>query len=261
MLNLFNFKGKIGRLEFFITTITIIIIFLMQSVLYSLIPENHYNNIPLVIITFIFLLIAIWINFAAASKRFQDIGLSGWRCLLLLIPIVKFVVYIYLCSVPSQKPVPLNTNVSGNIPKLNNTFIEEQNNDNTFVITIGVMILLFLGMILLILSIGNKMKQLSENTETSVKNQRISSKPITTNNQIMEKTLFDYYNEGSEFCSHFKFDGNDSWYYCTIEYIENNANYEINKQFKSIQKNCEISTTNNADYKNCVYRVVEEVSR
>lgn len=45
-----------------------------------------------------------------------------------------------------------------------------------------------------------------------------------------------------------------------MEYIENNASSEINTQLKSIQHNCELSTTNNADYKNCVDRVIHEVS-
>ncbi len=229
--------------------------------LYSQVPENNSNNTLLGIIVLIMFIIAIWINFAAASKRFQDIGLSGWRCLLLLIPIVKIIVYIYLCTVSGQGQATLNANTSSNIPTLNKTFTRKQNNYNIFAITLGVITIIFIGIIFLFVNLGNKMKQTSENTNINEKEQSISDKTISSNNKIKEKTLLDYYNEGYEFCSHFNFDGNNSWYYCTIEYIENNANYEINKQLKSIQQNCEISTTCNADYMNCIHRVIEEIAQ
>lgn len=111
------------------------------------------------------------------------------------------------------------------------------------------------GTIFALTNVSNKMQQATEAAETL-----IDYDPIGLSDNS-NKTLLDYFNEGSEFCALFKFEGNQSWYYCTVEYIENNANYKINKQFKSIQHNCEISTTYNADYTNCVHRVIEEVSK
>ena len=155
MLNIFNFRGKIGRLEYFITTLTTSIIFLMQIMLYSQVPENNSNNTLLGIIVLIMFIIVAWINFAAASKRFQDIGLSGWRCLLMLIPIVKIIVYIELCSVASKKQVSLNTNYSSNIPTLSKTFTREQNKDNTFAISVcSITIIFIIAIIALIIIKG-----------------------------------------------------------------------------------------------------------
>lgn len=155
MQKLFNFKGKIGRLEYFITTLTTVIIFLMQIMLYSQVPENNPNNILLGIIILIMFIMVIWINFAAASKRFQDIGFSGWRCLLLLIPIVKIIVYLYLCSVASKKQVNLNTNYSSNIPSLSRNLPYKENKDNTFAIAIcSITIIFIIAIIALIIIKG-----------------------------------------------------------------------------------------------------------
>lgn len=106
------------------------------------------------------------------------------------------------------------------------------------------------GLIFGLANLGNTMKQSSRNSQS-----------ITANTTHTPKSILDYYNIGNEYCSHFQFvDGNSSYYYCVIEHIKNNANFKINEQLKSIQHNCELSTTNNVDYQNCIDRVIHEVS-
>lgn len=110
------------------------------------------------------------------------------------------------------------------------------------------------GLIFGLANLGNTLKQSSQNSQSITAN--------TTQETVTPKgkSILNYYNTGSEYCSHFQFDGNSSYHYCVMEYIENNASSEINTQLKSIQHNCELSTTNNADYKNCIDRVIHEVS-
>ena len=48
---------------------------------------------PILIVGFI---LFIWAKLALAAKRFHDVGISGWLCLLLFIPLVGFIAFIYL---------------------------------------------------------------------------------------------------------------------------------------------------------------------
>ena len=54
---------------------------------------------PLVIYTFIagFLLFT-WAKLALAAKRFHDVGKTGWLCLLLFIPLVSLIAFIFLLA-------------------------------------------------------------------------------------------------------------------------------------------------------------------
>lgn len=113
---------------------------------------------------------------------------------------------------------------------------------------------LLFGLIFAIANLGNKITdENSENLQTNVVNTTLQ----TYNSN--EKTLLDYYNEGVNYCLNFQFDGTSSYHNCVMEYIESNGNFEIKKQLKSILHNCEISTTCNVDYKNCVDRVIQKI--
>lgn len=110
------------------------------------------------------------------------------------------------------------------------------------------------GFIFGIADIGNRLNKSSQYAEINSVNS--TQERFVPN----EKSILDYYNDGSVYCSNFKFEGNFSSYYCIVEYITKNASPEINSQLNSIREYCIHSTICNADYQNCIYREINEVS-
>ena len=70
MQKLFDPKGRSGRLDFLLT--------LLVSIVLS------------------FILIGIYTEIVAFIRRWHDLGKSGWFTLLMLIPLVNFLVLLYL---------------------------------------------------------------------------------------------------------------------------------------------------------------------
>lgn len=110
------------------------------------------------------------------------------------------------------------------------------------------------GFIFGIANLGNRLEKsllYSEITNANSTQERFVPK---------EKSILDYYNDGHIYCSNYKFEGNFSSYYCIMEYITKNASPKINSQLNNILEHCRHSTSNNADYQNCIYRVINEIS-
>jgi uncharacterized membrane protein YhaH (DUF805 family) len=53
-------------------------------------PPTWVTYVPFLV------LLLTWMQLALAGKRFHDVGKSGWFCLLLFVPVVGLIAFIYL---------------------------------------------------------------------------------------------------------------------------------------------------------------------
>ena len=99
MKSLFSFNGRIGRLQYVMTIILLKIITVFMELILRPISKQVSNKNTFIII-FIFVLIwsiaALTITLAATAKRLRDIDSNPWFALLILIPFVDLILFLYL---------------------------------------------------------------------------------------------------------------------------------------------------------------------
>ena len=102
---LFSFTGRIGRGQFWLGYLAIIILmFIFGGIVSYLEPSAQATvtgaggqqadvlpnqaTVPQMIVAFVYLVFSAWISIAVCVKRFHDRGKSGWWYLIVLIPII-----------------------------------------------------------------------------------------------------------------------------------------------------------------------------
>ena len=88
--SLFSFKGRIRRTRYWMTNICVSLLFIPSNM------EGDTMSEGVAIFTLLILIPSIWIMLATCVKRLHDLGKSGWMALLSLIPIVNFIIGIYM---------------------------------------------------------------------------------------------------------------------------------------------------------------------
>lgn len=86
-----SFKGRIGRLKYFFRLFFIFIIFCCSYILF-----NEYNGAVPFIYFILFSLFLLIVVFLQSIKRLHDLNLSGWWCLVLLIPYLNIFGGLYI---------------------------------------------------------------------------------------------------------------------------------------------------------------------
>lgn len=97
---IFTTKGRIGRLRYLaysMASILILIPFVVFAGLAAALNNNTGLENPIMLVTigvgYIFVIVYMVI---LMKRRFNDMGKSGWFCLLMLVPIVSAIVAIWL---------------------------------------------------------------------------------------------------------------------------------------------------------------------
>ena len=105
---LWSFYGRIGRGAFaggnlFIwglaaANVAGLVIYVKPEYLPGAPPDLMVTVSPLLILRIWVALglLLIWAQLALAAKRFHDVGKAGWFCLLLFVPLVGLIAFIYL---------------------------------------------------------------------------------------------------------------------------------------------------------------------
>lgn len=105
---LFSFTGRIGRGQFWLGYLAIIILlFLFAGIVSYLEPSAQATvtgadgqpaanlpkqaTVPQLTVAFVYLVFTTWISIAVCVKRFHDRGKSGWWYLIVLIPIIGWI--------------------------------------------------------------------------------------------------------------------------------------------------------------------------
>jgi uncharacterized membrane protein YhaH (DUF805 family) len=93
--NIFSFADRAGRLDYFCTWIGM---WLFVIGVFMVIGGNSINQFIPILIIILFI-----INIANVCRRLNDIGKSRLLALLLFIPIVGLIFFIYLLATPGDK--------------------------------------------------------------------------------------------------------------------------------------------------------------
>lgn len=266
MEELLNFKGKIGRLEYFqVSVLCYLIAFsfiLTVSALFK--PGSSLAALWLLIFALILTGCIIAMKLAAVTKRINDIGLNPSFVLLILVPVINMVFSLFLLIVGSKKdntaPLEeLQANKSevkicpyccAKIPSqakkcmycgewVNFEALEEEENKPRSYWTVN--IILFVLIVGLCIYCSNAQPT------------NVFSKDI-----FKTKNIEDFYRDGLKYCKKFNFKKGTQKFNCVYTYIEDNAPSKINKELSRINHNCRASHYTESEFITCVKNAVKK---
>ncbi len=102
---MFSLKGRIGRKEFLIRMVLLIIASLILNFISTwflgsndMAPDHglHHAGSLAALLILIAALGVTWCTICAAAARLRDIGRSAWWAILLFVPVLGFVELVYL---------------------------------------------------------------------------------------------------------------------------------------------------------------------
>lgn len=263
---LLNFKGRIGRLEYFqVSVLCYLIVFsfiLTVSVLFK--PGSAGAALWLFILALVLAGCVIAMKLAAVAKRVNDIGLNSFYTLLILVPAINLIFSLFLLVVGSKKggavldekyqeektEVKICPYCCAKIPSQAkkcmycgewvdfSAFEEEESKPHSY---------WTINIVLLVLIIGLGIYY--SNTQTI----NIFSKDI-----FKTKNIEDYYRDGSKYCQKFDFQKGKQKFNCIYTYIEDNAPSKINKELSRINHNCRASHYTEPEFMKCVQNAVKK---
>ena len=265
MEELLNFKGKIGRLEYFQISIfcylMLLAFILTISELFK--PGSSNAALWLLIMTLILVGCIVAIKLAAVTKRLNDIGLNPSLTLLIFVPVLNIIFSVFLLfakekkdetdlnSEPEEKSeVKICSYCCAKIPAHAkkcmycgewvdfSAFEEEENKPRSYWTINIILSVLIVGLCIY-----------CSNTQTT----NIFSKDI-----FKTKNIEDYYKDAKKFCNKFDFKTGAQKFNCTYTYIEDNAPSKINRELSRINHNCRASHYTEPEFMECVQRAMKK---
>ena len=95
---LFYFKGRAKRTEYWLVNICLNLIMLPVTI-----TDEEDMTMGLALYTFVMLIPLVWLSLAVITRRFHDLGKSGWCTVLMCIPLVNIVFGIYVAFVKGEE--------------------------------------------------------------------------------------------------------------------------------------------------------------
>ena len=265
MEELLNFKGKIGRLEYFQVSILCYLIMLGFILIVSAMfkPGSPNAALWLLIMALILVGCVIAIKLAAVAKRLNDIGLSPSLTLLIFIPLLNIVFSVFLLFAKENKSetasnsekeesaeVKICSYCCAKIPAHAkkcmycgewvdlSAFEEEENNPHSYWTINIILSVLIIGLCIY-----------CSNAQTT----NIFSKDI-----FKTKNIEDFYKDAQKFCKKFDFNTDAQRFNCTYTYIEDNSPNKINRELSRINHNCRASHYTEPEFMKCVQRAIKK---
>ena len=91
---LFSASGRINRAKWWLTILVIFVIELVVDILSRIVPEGG-AGIAVAVLSFLMMIVVIWISIAAGIKRLHDLDRTGaWLLLFYLVPLVLGIVLV-----------------------------------------------------------------------------------------------------------------------------------------------------------------------
>jgi uncharacterized membrane protein YhaH (DUF805 family) len=90
----FSFKGRIGRLVYFVLTLVLIVVEVASFLVLNIISQNLNSNYSSMIITLLFIIgfavmgVVAWSSLVITVKRLHDRDKSGWWMFMGLLPLI-----------------------------------------------------------------------------------------------------------------------------------------------------------------------------
>jgi uncharacterized membrane protein YhaH (DUF805 family) len=108
----FSFQGRISRASFWaVIGVTILVIGVFAVLLTVLLPNSSAAKVSasapgwVTIVVGVVYVSAIWVSLANYAKRLHDLDHSGWLALLLFVPLLNLIMWIW-CGVKAGTPGP-----------------------------------------------------------------------------------------------------------------------------------------------------------
>lgn len=111
----FSPSGRVSRAAYFLAGLLLAIAQALPLYRYMLVPEDSGEAQMWASIFGVMFFASLWSNLVLASKRLHDFGRSGLLSLLLFIPVVSIVVFLFLCFFPGD-PGPNKYGLATNSP-------------------------------------------------------------------------------------------------------------------------------------------------
>lgn len=266
MEELLNFKGKIGRLEYFqVSILCYLVLFAFYLTVIALFkPGSPSAALWLLILALVLAGCMIAVKLAAVTKRINDIGLNPSFTLLILVPPLNIIFSLFLLIKRGQnnneaKPeeeheekqeVKICSYCCAKIPSqakkcmycgewVDFTALEEEENRPRSYWTINIILSVLITGLCIYCS----------NAQTT----NVFSKDI-----FKTKNIEDYYRDGIKYCKKFDFKKGTQKFNCIYTYIEDNANSKINKELSRINHHCRASHYTETEFMNCVKNAVKK---
>ena len=94
---LFSFQGRINRLQYWVVTITLIVIGATSQMGNTYGPDNPMTVVP-ALLSLIGFVVVLWINLAVQVKRWHDLDKSVFWALINLVPVIGSIWVIITCG-------------------------------------------------------------------------------------------------------------------------------------------------------------------
>ena len=119
MKSLFSFQGRVGRARWWLTQLAIVAgllvaFFIAGFVAAIFTPTEPAERSPIVLVAYLIMLPALWVDLATRVKRWHDRDKSGWMVLIGAIPLIGIIWIIVECGFFDGTPGP---NRFGESPK------------------------------------------------------------------------------------------------------------------------------------------------
>jgi uncharacterized membrane protein YhaH (DUF805 family) len=86
---LFSFKGRIGRAQWWVVQLAFAVVYVLNDLILEIDGQSN-TYLACVLSMLILMLVGLWVLLAANTKRFHDIGKTGWWQLIAIIPLAGF---------------------------------------------------------------------------------------------------------------------------------------------------------------------------
>ncbi|MCB1042063.1 MAG: DUF805 domain-containing protein [Acidobacteria bacterium] len=109
-------NGRLGRLKYFCAPIILVFVFYMFMFIVGIVGAVLGEDVGGMVVGIVMLLGGIPVlamNFILAIKRLHDLDTTGWVSLLLLVPLINFILQLYLWFAPGQP----HANQYGEVPE------------------------------------------------------------------------------------------------------------------------------------------------
>lgn len=275
MADIFNAKLRIGRAYYLFVNLLcfglVVLSFLVFAPVISILPSNTNDELigyimsPIVIPVII---LTVCVSFIATLNRIRDIGWSLGFCVLFFIPVINKIFNLillftrgkdYKICASCRAKVEQNTAYCSKCGK--NAFIKASRKEEKLgdlpIITAFVYLCLVLSAIM-----GNFLSTYKiPAPQPKVQQEQALSQQLTSNVQS-EMNLLSVYNNAVSYCNDFEFEGAGGYYECLDNNIHSQLqlNYKMLKAYEEIKNNCRGAKSNEADYRNCIEKIITKQS-
>lgn len=98
----FGVSGRLARAPYFLAGLFAQLVPAFVLYRFTLVPETSGASEVLATIFWLALLLSVWSNITLGVKRLHDLGQPGIVAASLLVPVVSYLVFVFLCLYPGN---------------------------------------------------------------------------------------------------------------------------------------------------------------